>query len=69
MAPQELAGDIERLARGPQEGDIGREDVDHALPDMQFGLRAGFRRQVRVAAGIVEQDLVLADMELSLIHI
>src|SRR5471032_1771235 len=31
VAPQEFAGDIERLARGPQENKIGGEDVHHAL--------------------------------------
>jgi hypothetical protein len=63
IATQEFTGDIERLACGLQEGEVCGEDVRHALPDVQFDLRAGFRRPVRVSARIVEQDFVLADME------
>jgi len=29
LPPQELTGDIERLARGLQEGGVGGEDVRH----------------------------------------
>ena len=64
MATHEFAGDIERLARGMQEGEIGGEDVHHALPDVKFGRGAGFRHQIRVSARIIKQDFVLADMEL-----
>jgi hypothetical protein len=55
MAPQEFASDIERLAGGLQQGEVCGEDVRHALPDVQFGLRAELRRPVRVSARIVEQ--------------
>jgi len=57
MAPQEFTGDIERLARGPQQSEVGGEDG--ALCPARcavFGLRAGFRQQV--AWRVVEQDLV-----------
>jgi hypothetical protein len=62
IAPQEFAGDIERLACGLQECDVGGEDVHHALPDVKFGRGAGFRHQIGVSARIVEQDLVLANV-------
>lgn len=46
---QELTSDIEGLACGLQESEVCGEDVRHALPDVQFGLRAEFRRPVRVS--------------------
>ena len=62
-APEEVAGEIEGFARCVQQGDVGGEDVHDALPDMEFDCRTGLRRQIGVAARVVEQDLVLADVK------
>jgi hypothetical protein len=48
IAAKEVAGGIQSLARGLQEGEIGGEDVHHALPDVKFGRAAGFRHQIGV---------------------
>jgi hypothetical protein len=45
IAPQEFAGDSERLACGLQERDVGGEDVQDALPDVKQD-----RRQARQVA-------------------
>ena len=41
MTPQAITGDIERLGRGHQQGEVGGKDVRHALSEVQFGLSAG----------------------------
>jgi hypothetical protein len=46
-----------------QNGKVCREDGYHALPDMQLGGRTRLRQYIGVAARIVKQDLVFADVK------
>jgi hypothetical protein len=60
---QKVGEAVQRFRRRAEQRKIGGKDVHHPLPHVQFGADAsGFRRR-GIAAGVVEQHFVLADVQ------
>lgn len=63
IGTQEGGYDLERFRGGAQESEVGREHVNHALPDMEFGDRTGSCDAAGHAPRIFEQDFVFPNMK------
>lgn len=65
MSRKEAPDESQRLIRCRKFSGVGREDVHHALPDVNDGINLLIARSFDVPTGIVEQNLIQADMKLN----
>jgi hypothetical protein len=62
VASDKLADRGLRTAGGFKQVNVGGEDVNHPLPDVQIDIGALAFRSVSISGGIIEEDFVLAHM-------